>query len=72
MVGGYYATVDHLVNNAKVIRVDSFEKYSQFTDVASIMLIKPICFVSNFNNNVVTLIGNKTIVIKKSSNHYNC
>ncbi len=39
MVGGFYATVDHLVNNAGVTRLDCFEDFTQFSDIASIMVI---------------------------------
>ena len=40
IVDGLFATVDHLVNNAGVVRVDLFEDSS---DTASIMVIIPTC-----------------------------
>ncbi len=52
MVGGFYATVDHLVNNAGVTRIELFEDFTQFSDIASIMVIIFILFLlQNYGNN---------------------
>ena len=48
VVGGIYSKVDHLVNNAGIIRVDFFEDSTQFNDIASIMVIKQTCLVPVF------------------------
>ena len=60
MIGGFYETVDHLVNNAGVARLRSFEKLTQFSDMDSVMVIKlHLCSNTNhlsyFWNNLVTL-----------------
>ena len=60
MVGGFCSTVDHLVNNAGVIRFELFEDSIQFSDYASIMVkieTNMVAFLSHFCNKVVLLIA---------------
>ena len=45
MVGVVFGTVDHLVNNAGVAQIRLFEVFTQFSDIASIMVIKPACMI---------------------------
>ncbi|XP_075669636.1 11-beta-hydroxysteroid dehydrogenase 1A-like [Castanea sativa] len=37
MAGGVVGTVDHLVNNARILRLGLFEDFSQLSDIASVM-----------------------------------
>ena len=60
MVGGFCSTVDHLVNNAGVSRIELFEDFIQISDSASIMVkIKTnmVAFLSHFCNKAAILIA---------------
>ena len=45
MIGVVFGTVDHLVNNAGVVQICLFEVFTQFSDIASVMVIKPACMI---------------------------
>ena len=40
-VDGVFGTVDHLVNNAGILQLRLFEDFSQLSDIASVMVIRP-------------------------------
>lgn len=52
MVGGFSTTVDHLVNNAGVTKPRSFEKVTQFSDFASLMVINLHLCSNTFGTNL--------------------
>ena len=49
MVGVVFGTVDHLVNNAGVLQARLFEEFTQFSDIASVMVIKPACVIESLS-----------------------
>ena len=44
-----FGTVDHLVNNAGVLQARLFEEFTQFSDIASVMVIKPACVIESLS-----------------------
>ena len=50
MVGGVFGIVDHLVNNAGVVlQLRLFEDFTHFSDIASVMVIKPAGVIASLS-----------------------